>query len=151
MNYTYKIGLIYFPCNNSDVAHIKGWIIAVGTKQDISDENLYRRVVGSVFSIFVGALLDISFYVCRLNIHVKSPNKERWVIMKRYIRYISGTSSAEIIYQTSESLTPIAHRDSDWRWFTLDHKFTRGYVFLLTSGYVSCKSRVQGFVTHSCS
>ena len=77
-----------------------------------------------------------------------NPGREHWIIVKRILRYIKGTSDVALCYGGSK-FTVGGYVDSDFVGDIAKRKFTTGYVFTLAGAAVSWVSKLQTVVALS--
>ena len=65
-----------------------------------------------------------------------NPSGEHWIVVKRILRYIRGTSYVALCYGGSEFAVK-GYVDLDFAGDLDKRKFTTGYVFTLAGGAVS--------------
>lgn len=116
-----------------------------------ADSNLYSQAIGSLMYLMVCTRPDIAFAVGRLSQYMNSPTMQLWTCVKRVFRYLQGTRENGITYTKSPTNTIhlLGYSDSDWAGCKLDRKSTSGYVFCVSGGAVSWKSKKQTVVTTS--
>ena len=52
----------------------------------------YRSAVGSLMYNMLGARPDISYAVGSLSCFLERPGHQQWIVVKRVLRYLKGTS-----------------------------------------------------------
>eukprot|EP00171_Calliarthron_tuberculosum_P005492 IDg5492t1 len=113
------------------------------TQGEKIDSTLYRQAIGSLMYLSTGTRPDIAFAVGRLAKHVENPTKDLWVLVKRVLRYISGTRNFGIMIDGILPLFPAGYTDSDWGGCLTSRKSTSGFAFLMSGGAVSWKAKKQ--------
>eukprot|EP00171_Calliarthron_tuberculosum_P000235 IDg235t1 len=94
---------------------------------------------------------DIAYAVGKLSQYCENPLKSKWTAVKRVLRYIKGSTGKGIMYGAVNPLKTIGYSDSDWAGCVETRKSTEGFVFLLSGGAVSWRSKKQTVVaTSSC-
>ena len=91
---------------------------------------------------------DIAQAVGAVSRYMANPGGEHWNIVKKILRYIRGTSDAELCYGGSD-FTVRGYVDSDFAGDLDKRKSTTGYVFTLAGGAVSWVSKLQTVVALS--
>ena len=69
--------------------------------------------------------------------------------MKRILRYLQGTSNLGLLYSAQFDSTVSGYSDADWAGDVVDRKSTTGYVFFMSGGPVSWRSKKQSCVALS--
>ena len=69
--------------------------------------------------------------------------------LKRVLRYLKGTLDYGILYQKQESNKCVGFSDADWARDVNDRKSTSGYLFQISGGAVSWRSKKQECVALS--
>ncbi|KAK9669245.1 hypothetical protein RND81_13G119000 [Saponaria officinalis] len=80
---------------------------------------------------------------------MSEPSKAHFITAKRILRYVKGTKSYGIMYETEEDSNLTGFTDSDWAGSIDDRKSTSGYVFQLGSKAISWSSKKQATVALS--
>ena len=116
------------------------------------DKNIpYRQAVGSLMYLMISTRPDIAFAIRCLSQYSENPEEKHWSAVKRVFRYICGTVSKGILYDGSKGLKPLGYSDSDYAGCKESRKSTSAFIFLLSGGAVSWKSKKQTCVaTSSC-
>jgi len=65
-----------------------------------------------------------------------NPTKQHWTVLKHVIRYLKGTLNHGI-----NSKECVAYSDADWAGDIDDRKSTSGYLFQISGGAVTWKSK----------
>eukprot|EP00171_Calliarthron_tuberculosum_P021771 IDg21771t1 len=111
----------------------------------------YRQTIGSLMYLMICIRPDIAYAVGKLSQYCEKPLKAHWTAVKRVLRYIGGTSDKGIMYDSSSSPSPVGYSDSDWAGCVETRKSTEGFVFLISGGAISWRSKKQTVVaTSSC-
>ena len=92
---------------------------------------------------------DISYAVGNLARYSSKPTKEHWTAMKCVLRYLKGTGKHGILYSQKGSIECVGFSDADWAGDINDRKSTSGYLFQLSGGAVTWKSKKHGCVALS--
>jgi hypothetical protein len=103
----------------------------------------YRETVGALQYLVCGSRPDISAAVSAVSRFTSNPGPKHWQAVKRILRYLKGTSRVGITLGGSEDITLTGYCDADWAGDVDSRKSTTGFVFLLGSGPVSWKSKLQ--------
>ena len=114
------------------------------------------KVDGAMYRILVGSLIylthtrpDIVNAVSIVSRFMSEPSKDHLTAAKRILRYIKGTKSYGIMYETKKDFKLTGYTDSDWAGSVDDRKSTSGYVFQLGNKVVSWSSKKQATVALS--
>ena len=95
----------------------------------------------------VGSQPDIAFVVSTLAQFTENPGLPHWEALKRVYRYLIGTKSWSLTYDT-QTKSLVGYADADGASQEHRHAIT-GYVFLIDGGAISWSSRKQELVTLS--
>ena len=119
----------------------------------LSDDVPYRSAIGSLMYLMICTRPDLGFAVGRLSQYCENPLKMHWNAVKRIYHYIKGTQDMGIVYDAkstpSSETSVIGYCDSDWAGCSDSRKSTEAYVFLLTGGAISWRSKKQSIVALS--
>ena len=69
--------------------------------------------------------------------------------MKRILRYLNGTSNLGLVYDNKKGKDLTGYSDADWAGDIDDRKSTSGYIFQLSGGAISWRSKKQTCVALS--
>lgn len=114
-----------------------------------SEHFQYRSIVGGLQYLTM-TRPNLSFAVNRVCQFIQSPTDLHWAVVKRILRYISGTVDQCLKLERSASTTLNAFSDADWTGCPNDRKSTSGFVVFLGTNLVSWSSRKQATVSRSC-
>ena len=117
-------------------------------KQSV-DQQLYQSAIGSLLYLSGGTRPDITFSVSNLAKFSAKPSKQHWTAIKRVMRYLKGTINFGILYTKQETKDFVAYSDADWAGDLDDRKSTSGYLFKISGGAVSWRSKKQSSVALS--
>ena len=92
---------------------------------------------------------DITYSVSTLAKFSSHPNKQHWIALKRVLRYLKGTVLHGITYTRKSSKECISYSDADWAGDLDDRKSTSGYLFQVSGGAVTWRSKKQSSVALS--
>lgn len=122
-----------------------------GCDADVPEEERifpYREAVGSLLFLAMITRPDISFAVNLLSRFQERPLPAHWKAVKRVFRYLKGTAGLKLIYgQRDEKLNGFC--DADWAADSDERKSTTGYVFTMSGGAVSWRTKKQPTVVLS--
>ena len=118
-------------------------------ESEVMDQRLYQSAVGSLLYLSCGTRPDITIAVSNVARFCSKPTKQHWTAVKRIMRYLRGTQNYGILY-TRDCVTDVeGYSDADWAGDVNDRKSTSGYVFTISGGAVSWKSKKQTSVALS--
>lgn len=109
---------------------------------------LYQQIIGSLLYLALHTRLDILPAVSILSRFQKAPTAYCHRAAKHVLRYLRGTSSYVVKYQ-SDDLDVNAFVDSDYAGDVKDRKSMSGFIIRIGSGPVSWSSKKQGSVALS--
>jgi hypothetical protein len=110
----------------------------------------YASAVCSLMYAIICTRPNIAHVVGVLSRYMSKPGKEHWKIIKRFFRYLRGTTSYGLCYQIRPDLDILVgihgFVDVDWAG-DLDHRrYTSGHVFNLFGGAISWMRKRQAVV-----
>ncbi len=114
------------------------------------DASFYRSLVGSLIYL-TNTRPDIVHAVSIISMFMSEPSKAHLAAAKRILRYIKGTKSHGIMYESEIDYKLTGYTDSDWAGSIDDRRSTSGYVFQLGSKSISWSSKKQATVALSSS
>ena len=113
----------------------------------------YVSAVGSLMYAMVCTRPDIAHAVGVLSRYMSKPGKEHWTAVKRVFRYLRGTASYGLCYEGRLGLDRVVNIhgfvDVDWAGDLDRRRSTRGHVFNLFGGAISCMSKRQSVMALS--
>ena len=124
-------------------------LVIAADKDENVDPQLYQSLIGSLMYLSVTTMPDITYAVGNLARFSSKPTKEHWTALKCVLRYLKGTVKHGILYGQKGSNECVGLSDTDWAGDINDRKSTSGYIFQISSGAVSWKSKKQGWVALS--
>ncbi|KAK8924195.1 hypothetical protein KSP39_PZI019372 [Platanthera zijinensis] len=92
---------------------------------------------------------DITFVVGLLGRYQSNPKPDHWVVVKKVLRYLKGTSDIKLVYHKVQNLKLVGYTDSDFIGCGDDRKSTLGYIFRFADGAILWKSVKQTLITSS--
>ncbi len=113
------------------------------------DQHLYQSAIGSLSYLSVTTRPDITYSVNKMAKFCVDPSKHHWTGVKHILRYLKGTIQHGITYTKQSSGECVAYSDADWGRDLDDRKSTSGYLFVISGGPVSWKSKKQSSVALS--
>ncbi|KAH9650921.1 hypothetical protein KPL70_026553 [Citrus sinensis] len=115
---------------------------------EIGKENLVCRLNKSLYGLKQAPRPDIIQAVGVVSRYMANPDGEHWIVVKRILRYIRGTSDVALCYGGSE-FSVKGYVDLDFAGDLDKMKSTTGYVFTLAGAAVSWVSKLQTVVALS--
>jgi hypothetical protein len=120
---------------------------ATGEDEDETDAP-YRQAVGMVQYLANCTRPDLSFTGSYLGQFASKPNKQHWAVLKRTLRYISGTKDLAIrVNSNNEELR--AYSDADWAGSCADRGSYSGYIVFMGETPILWKARKQTCISLS--
>ena len=124
--------------------------------EKLSKYNGKPKVDGTMYRNFFGSLIylthtkpDIVNAVSIVSRFMSEPSKNHLTTAKRILRYIKGTKSYVIMYETEKDFKLTWYTDSNWAESMYDKKSTSDFVFQLGNKVVSWSWRKQATVALS--
>ena len=77
------------------------------------------------------------------------PTSNHWSAVNRIMRYLKGTLNLSLLYTKQDTSKCVGYSDSDWGGDLDDRKSTSGYLFKISGGPVSWRSKKQSCVVLS--
>ena len=120
---------------------------ATSTKS-IDNPHLYRRVVGALqYLLFTRP--DIAFAVNQACLSMHSPQSADWIRLKHLLRYLKGTVTHGLYFNSRSSPSLTAFSDADWAGDHNDRRSTSGFLVYFGNNLVSWSSKKQPMVARS--
>ena len=113
------------------------------------DQQQYQSAVGSLLYLAMATRPDIAFAVSNVAKFSAQPTKQHWTAVKRILRYLRGTADYGLVFTPNVSGDCVGYSDADWGGDLDDRKSTSGYLFLISGGAVSWRSKKQTCVALS--
>ena len=113
------------------------------------DQELYQSAVGKLLYLSTRTRPDIAYAVNTVAKFTAYPTEQHWKAVKHIFRYLAGTINFGLKYSKTEQAECIGFSDADWGGDTDDRKSTSGYLFKVTGGPVSWRSKKQSCVALS--
>ncbi|CAN1314677.1 Retrovirus-related Pol polyprotein from transposon RE2 [Linum perenne] len=92
---------------------------------------------------------DIAYATNKLSQRMHSPTITDWVLLKRVLRYLKGTSTHGISLSRHSSHSLMVYTDADWAGDSMDRRSTSGYATYLGPNIISWSSKKQRTVSRS--
>ena len=118
----------------------------------------YREVIGSLLWLSMGTRPDITYAVSQSAKFSANPGIEHWKSVKRILRYLHGTRTLGLKYQSYseskeelsiESMIPVGYVDADYARDPVTRRSCSGYMFFLANAPISWQTRQQPTVALS--
>lgn len=109
----------------------------------------YLELVGSLLFLANVSRPDISYSVSYLSRFSVNPGKKHWVAAKRILRYLKGTLDWRLTFSNKINDQIEGYCDADYANDTEERKSVSGYIFLLTGGSISWRSKKQATIALS--
>jgi hypothetical protein len=137
-------------CNPVDTPmeqHVKVLAGHVGSEEDATR---YRSIIGSL-RYLVNTRPDLAYSVGVASRFMQTPTKEHWALVKRIVRYISGTINygCRFVKGRNSELKLLGYSDSDLAGDLVHRKSTTGVVYFLGPNLVTWTSQKQKVVALS--
>ena len=113
------------------------------------DQVQYRSAIGTLLYLAVAMRPDIAFAVSNVAKFTAQLTNEHWTAVKRILRYLHGTRSLGLIFTPEGTGECVGYSDADWGGDRDDRKSTSGYLFQMSGGAVSWRSKKQTCVALS--
>ena len=136
-----------------NVAHAKT-PMATNTKLGIDpsgqlvDIPLYRSMIGCLLYL-IASHPDISSSVGMCARFQANPKMSHLTVVKRIIKYVSGTSDFGLFYSQGSNVSLAGYSDTNWDGNANDRKSTTGGCFYVGTNLVSCMSKKQNSISLS--
>lgn len=114
----------------------------------LSDPSEYRATVGSLQYLSL-TRPDICFAVNKLSQFMHKPTDAHWQLVKRLLRYLSGTLYESLLLHRHSPSTVHAYSDADWGGNKDDLSSTSAYVVYLGRNPISWSSKKQRTIARS--
>jgi hypothetical protein len=114
----------------------------------LEDPSRYRHLVGSLVYLTV-TRPDIAHAVHILSQFVSAPTSVHYGHLLRVLRYLRGTKTQYLFYDSNSPLQLHAYSDATWASDSTDRRSITGYCILLGSSPVAWKSKKQAVVSRS--
>ena len=115
---------------------------------ELADENVYRRIVGSLLYL-TATRPDLMYAASLLSRFMNKPTKKHMGVARRVLRYVQGTLDYGIEYVKQKTAALVGFCDADWGGSEDDSRSTSGYAFGFGSGVFSWASLKQNTVALS--
>ena len=127
-----------------NMGNCKPMTTPMAVNEKLSKNDGMEKIDGAIYRSLVGSLIylthtrpDIVHAVSIVSRFMNEPSKSHFAAAKRILRYIKGTKSYGILYETEQDFKLTSFTDSNWAGCVDDRKSTSGYVFQLGSKAIS--------------
>ena len=121
-------------------------LVKAADGEECINQQQYQSIIGSLMYLSVSSRPDITYSVSRLARFSSQPNNQHWTALKRYLK---GTVHYGITYTRKSSKECTGYSDSDWAGDLDNRKSTSGYIFQVSGGAVTWRSKKQSCVALS--
>jgi hypothetical protein len=111
----------------------------------------YREIVGSLMYLMVSTRPDLAYSVSYLARYLSHHDQRHMSAAYQVLRYLRSTTNVGITFDSASALQLIGYSDSDWASCTETRRSTTGFIFFLSGGPISWKSKLQPTVALSSS
>jgi transposase InsO family protein len=118
-------------------------------KQPFSDQRKYQEMVGSLTYLAATSRPDIAYAVSKAASYNSKPTEGAWVLTKRILRYLLGTTNLAIMYQNTGNHAVFGYADADYAGNDDNRRSTSGSIFLLANAPIAWSSKRQPTTTLS--
>ncbi|KAL5762392.1 hypothetical protein ACOSP7_018656 [Xanthoceras sorbifolium] len=133
------------PCSTPICSSVK---LSASTGAVFAEPSLYRNVIGAL-QYLTYTRPDINFAINRLSQFLSSPTVDHWSACKRILRYLKGTSSMGLLFESVGSLNLESYLDVDWASNVDDRRSTSGCCVFHSPNLITWYSRKQKVVSKS--
>ena len=77
------------------------------------DQHIYQSAIGSLLHLSVATRPDISYAVSNVAKFSANPTTRHWIVVKRVMRYMKGTSDFGLIFKPQENCDCVGFSDAD--------------------------------------
>jgi hypothetical protein len=109
----------------------------------------YRAVVGSLMYLMVTSRPDLSYSVTYLARYLNCYDRVHTAAAQQVLQYLKATQEYGLTYRHRGNETIVGYSDSDYGSCVETRRSTTGYVFFLSGGAISWKSKLQPTVALS--
>lgn len=117
-------------CNASHVPMELNLSLSKGEKEKQIDEKAYRRSIGCL-RYLLHTRPDLSFVVGMLSRYMHEPRESHGSVLKQVLRYLRGTMSYGLAYESSNVERLTGYSDSSHNSDVDDGRSTSGHIFYL--------------------
>ena len=113
------------------------------------NQQQFQSIIGCLMYLSVSTRPDITYSISTLAKFTSNPNQQHWTALKRVLRYLKGTVNYGLMYSSKTSKECVGYSDADWAGDLDDRKSTSGYLFQISGGAVTWRSKKQSCVALS--
>src|SRR4051812_15672346 len=140
-----------FNLSESKEAKTPMHLTCVLAKDEVSkkvDQKIYRGMIGSLLYLTTSRP-DILFSVCLCARFQSDPRESHLTAVKRFLRYLKGTTNVGLVYRRSEEYNLVGYCDADYDGDRVERKSTFGSCQFLGSHLISWYSKKQATISLS--
>ena len=124
-------------------------LVKATDSEECIDQQKFQSAVGSLLYLAMATRPDIMFAVSNVAKFSAHPTNQHWTGVKHILRYLKGTADYGLSFTPNASGDCVGYADTDWGGDLDDRKSTSGYLFLISGGAVSWRSKKQTCVALS--
>lgn len=128
---------------------ISSKLVKMSEDSESANQEQFQSAVGSLLYLSTMTRPDITYAVSNVAKFCANPAKEHWIAVKRIMRYLIGTMHLGLLYRKNELNSCVGFSDADWGGDPDDRKSTSGYIFQMSGGAISWRSKKQACVALS--
>ena len=132
-----------------ELISINSKLMKATDEEESFDQQQYQSAIGSLTYLSVSTRPDITYAVGNLAKFSSKPTKVHWMALKYVLHYLKGTMDHGILYKKGESTEFVGFSDTDWAGDINDRKSTSGYLFQMSGGAITWRSKKQECVALS--
>ncbi|XP_062114458.1 uncharacterized mitochondrial protein AtMg00810-like [Humulus lupulus] len=114
----------------------------------IESPQFYRSIVGALQYLTI-TRPEIAFSVNKVCQFMHSPLQSHWCVVKRILRYLSGTTDHGLYIKKSNSLDLVEFCNADWAVDPDDRRSTSGYCVFFGPNLIAWQSKKQQIISRS--
>ena len=115
---------------------VLGKHLSLGEDTLLADPFIYCSTIGAL-QYLTNTRPDISYIVNHLSQFLQKPTDLHWQVVKRILRYISGTKHYGLLFQPTTDLSINAYSNADWASNIDDRKSVAAYCVFVGNNLVS--------------
>jgi hypothetical protein len=119
------------------------------TNSEPFDPTTYRQAIGGLMYLMISTRPDIAYAVNIAARKMQSPTTQDWMNVKRILRYLKGTKTLKLSYTSTNPTSLIGYSDASFADDKITRRSTGGYLFKMSNGAISWRSKKQEIVTLS--